>query len=52
MEVHHDEAQRKFWVEVDGYKADMAYVLGKDHWIFAIHLYRKRLVEEALPQCW
>ena len=31
MEVHHDEAQRKFWVEVDGFKADMSYHLKEGH---------------------
>ena len=31
MEVHHDEAQKKFWVEVDGYKADMSYHLKEGH---------------------
>ena len=31
MEVHHDEAQKKFWVEVDGYKADMSYHLQEGH---------------------
>ena len=31
MEVHHDEPQKKFWVEVDGYKADMSYILSEGH---------------------
>lgn len=31
MEIHHDEARRKFWAEVDGYKAEMSYILNEGH---------------------
>ena len=43
MEVHHDEAQRKFWVEVDGFKADMSYHLKEGIWTSGTRWFRKRL---------
>ena len=48
MEVHHDEAQKKFWVEVDGYKADMSYHLKEGH----LDIGLKPMATCAYAVCW
>lgn len=52
MEVKHNVDQMKFWTEVDGYEAHVAYQLMIKDWIFVIQSFLQRLGEEVLLRRW
>ena len=42
MDIKHNAGQRRFEIEVDGYKAHVAYSIHDNGWIFVIPLFRQR----------